>query len=76
LLEQCVETWEFLDFFFHFWIWKIEYSTDFYFLGKNFATQKKRKKKESGLVHMRKPHKGRKKKDKKKLTACTSLPPG
>jgi hypothetical protein len=44
------------------------------FWEKEVATQKKN----SGLVHMQKPQKGRKKekKDEKKLTACTSLPPG
>jgi hypothetical protein len=69
LLEQCVETWQFLLLlFFKFSILKkIGYSSEYYVLGKKIRHQKKKKKKKnSGLVHRQKPQKGRKQKKTKR----------
>ncbi len=65
MLEQCIETWQFLEFFFAILnINFFEYSTEYYVLGKKIRHPKKKKNKNSGLVHMQKPQKGQKKRRK------------
>jgi hypothetical protein len=76
LLEQCIETWQFLEFFFAILnINFFEYSTEYYVLGKKIRHPKKTKTKTLVWSTCKNPKKG-KKKDEKKLTACTILPPG
>jgi hypothetical protein len=63
LLEQCIETWQFLEFFFAILnINFFEYSTEYYVLGKKIRHPKKKKKQKLWFgPHAKTPKRAKKK---------------